>query len=89
MESIDRLVTSFLDLEASKNEFKRELASMIKTLPSDILDISVDGYYDGVVHQYVRVNISEKLTKDDLKKIPFDYIDSNGDLIFEVGDVML
>lgn len=89
MESIDRLVTSFLDLEASKNEFKRELASMIKTLPSDILDISVDGYYDGVVHQYVRVSISEKLTKDDLKKIPFDYIDSNGDLIFEVGDVML
>ena len=89
MESIDRLVTSFLDLEASKNEFKRELASMIKTLPSDILDISVDGYYDGVVHQYVRVNISEKLTKDDLKKIPFDYVDSNGDLIFEVGDVML
>ena len=89
MESIDRLVTSFLDLEASKNEFKRELASMIKTLPSDIRDISVDGYYDGVVHQYVRVSISEKLTKDDLKKIPFDYVDSNGDLIFEVGDVML
>lgn len=89
MECIDRLVTSFLDLEASKNEFKRELASIIGLLPSDIKSIDIDGYYDGVVHQYVRVSISEKLTKKDLKKIPFDWIDVNGDLIFEVGDVML
>lgn len=89
MESIDRLITSFLDLEASKGEFKRELAKLIKILPSDINDIEVDGYYDGVVHQYIRVSISEKLSKKDLKNIPFDYIDTNGDLIFEVGDVML
>ena len=89
MENIDRLVTSFLDLEASKSEFKRELASMIKILPSDILDVILESHYDGVVHQYIKVSISEKLTKDDLKKIPFDWIDTNGDIIFEVGDVML
>ena len=89
MDTIDNLVVSFLDLEANKILFKRELASLLNLLPSDITYVELESEFDGVVHQRLRVSVKEQLTLDDLKKIPFSFIDTNGDIIFEVGDVVL
>lgn len=85
---LDKLVISFLDLEANKGLFRKDLARKLNILPSDI-EVSFGTEYTGVVHQYIQVDINETLSKDDLDKIDFDYIDNNGNLIFEVGDVML
>ena len=89
MESISELVTSFLDIEANKGAFRNELARILKMLPSDIQDIWLETEYVGTVHHYLFVSISERIPKDDLMKIPFDYIDSSGCLIFDVGEFVI
>lgn len=89
MESISELVTSFLDIEANKGAFRSELARILKMLPSDIQDIWLETEYVGTVHHYLFVSISERIPKEDLVKIPFDYLDSSGCLIFDVGEFVI
>lgn len=89
MDSIDALVVSYLDLEIRKREFKEELASLMRILPSDIRDIWLESTYDGVVHQKLIVDVDEKLTFEDFKNVDFDYVDEKGNIVFEVGDLML
>lgn len=86
--NLDNLVVSFLDLEANKGIFRRELAKELNILPSDI-DISFESEYTGTVHQYVVVKINERLSKEDLDKLDFDFINSCGELVWEVGDIVL
>ena len=86
---IDNLVISFLDLEANKGLFKRELSNKLGLLPSDIGDIWFESEYDGIMHQYIKVSIYYGLSKKELMKIDFDYIDKDGNLVFEVGDIIL
>lgn len=85
---LDNLVVSYLDVEANKNLFRRELAKKLRILPSDI-DVWFESEYTGVVHQYIKVSIRENLTKEDLNNLEFDFIDSCGNLVFEVGDIVL
>lgn len=85
---LDNLVVSFLDLEANKGIFRRELAKELNILPSDV-DISFESEYTGTVHQYVVVKINERLSKEDLDKLDFDFINSCGELVWEVGDIVL
>lgn len=85
---LDRIVNSWLDFEASKNEFRRKIANELKIPISDV-EVRVDSEYTGVVHQYLIVDINERLTKDDLKRLDFDFMDSNGDLVWEIGDIVL
>jgi len=85
---LDRIVNSWLDFEASKNEFRREIANELKIPISDI-EVSVDSEYTGVVHQYLIVDINERLTKDDLDRLDFDFIDNYGNLVWEIGDIVL
>lgn len=85
---LDRIVNSWLDFEASKNEFRREIANELKIPISDI-EVSVDSEYTGVVHQYLVVDINERLTKDDLDRLDFDFIDNYGNLVWEIGDIVL
>ena len=89
MESISELVTSFLDVEASKGAFRKELARILKLLPSDIVDVRLETEYTGIVHHYLFVSISERISKNDLMKIEFDYIDPSGCLIFDVGEYVI
>ena len=86
--NLDNLVVSFLDLEANKGIFRRELAKELNILPSDI-DMSFESEYTGTVHQYVVVKINERLSKEDLDKLDFDFINSCGELVWEVGDIVL
>lgn len=86
--NLDNLVVSFLDLEANKGIFRRELAKELSILPSDI-SISFESEYTGTVHQYVVVKINERLSKEDLDKLDFDFINSCGELVWEVGDIVL
>ena len=85
---LDRIVNSWMDFEASKNEFRREIANELKIPISDI-EVSVDSEYTGVVHQYLVVDINERLTKDDLDRLDFDFIDNYGNLVWEIGDIVL
>lgn len=89
MESISKLVTSFLDVEANKGAFRKELAKLLKILPSDIDDIYIETEYTGVVHQYLFVSVRERIPKEDLMKIPFDFIDPKGWLVFDVGEYVI
>ena len=88
MENFDNLVISFLDLEANKGVFRRELANKLRILPSDI-DVSFESEYTGTMHQYVIVSINERLSKEDLDKLDFDFINTCGELVWEVGDIVL
>jgi hypothetical protein len=85
---LDNLVISFLDVEANKGVFRRELAKILKILPSDI-DVWFESEYTGTMHQYIVVKIRERLSKDDLDKLDFDFIDEDGFLVWEVGDIVL
>lgn len=89
MESIDNLVVAFLDLELRKKEFKTELAKLTNLIPSDIIDVYLVSSFDGVIHQKLVIDINEKLTFEDLKRIPFDYIDEFGNIVIEIGDVIV
>ena len=88
MIELDNLVVSFLDVEANKSLFRKELAKTLKILPSDI-DVQFVSEYTGTVHQYIKVGINERLSKDDLMKLDFDFIDKGGYIVFEVGDIVL
>ena len=88
MIELDNLVVSFLDVEANKSLFRKELAKTLKILPSDI-DVQFVSEYTGTVHQYIKVGINERLSKDDLMKLDFDFIDKDGYIVFEVGDIVL
>lgn len=88
MIDLDKLVISFLDVEANKGVFRSELASKLKILPSDI-DVSFASEYTGTMHQYVVVDINERLSKEDLEKLDFDFLDEDGNLVWEVGDIVL
>ena len=81
-------MVSFLDVEANKSLFRKELAKTLKILPSDI-DVQFVSEYTGTVHQYIEVGINERLSKDDLMKLDFDFIDKDGYIVFEVGDIVL
>lgn len=85
---LDNLVISFLDLEANKGAFRRELANELNILPSDI-NLSFKTQYTGTLHQYVVVDIKENLSKRDLEKLDFDFINEDGKLVWEVGDIVL
>lgn len=85
---LDNLVISFLDVEANKGVFRRELANTLKILPSDI-DVWFESEYTGTMHQYIVVKIRERLSKDDLDKLDFDFLDEGGNLVWEVGDIVL
>jgi hypothetical protein len=85
---LDNLVISFLDVEANKGVFRRELAKTLKILPSDI-DVWFESEYTGTMHQYIVVKIRERLSKDDLDKLDFDFLDEDGFLVWEVGDIVL
>jgi hypothetical protein len=85
---LDNLVVSFLDLEANKGLFRKELAKLLKILPSDI-DVWFESEYTGTVHQYIKVDIHERLSKKDLEKLDFDFIDEDGYITYEVGDIVL
>ena len=82
-------MVAFLDLEIRKKDFKEELAKTMNILPSDIRNIELKSHYDGVVHQKLIVDIDEKLTLEDFINIGFDYIDENGNIVFEIGELML
>lgn len=88
-EIIDRLVISFADLDASKSEFRNYIARKLNILPSDVTDIWLETVYRGTIHQYLYVSLNERLTKQDLDKLNFDYIDVNGDLVYDLGEVRL
>lgn len=88
-EIIDRLVISFADLDASKSEFRNYIARKLNILPSDVTDIWLETVYRGTIHQYLYVSLNERLTKQDLDKLDFDYIDITGDLVFDLGEVRL
>ena len=88
MIELDNLVVSFLDVEANKSLFRKELAKTLKILPSDI-DVQFVSEYTGTVHQYIKVGINERLSKYDLMKLDFDFIDKDGYIVFEVGDIVL
>ena len=88
MENLDNLVISFLDLESNKGIFRKELASKLKILPSDI-EVNFVTEYTGMVHQYIVVTIKENIPKEDLMKLDFDFINEYGDVVFEVGDIFL
>ena len=88
-EIIDRLVISFADLDASKSEFRNHIARKLNILPSDVTDIWLETVYRGTIHQYLYVSLNERLTKQDLDKLDFDYIDITGDLVFDLGEVRL
>lgn len=85
---LDNLVISFLDLEANKGVFRKDLAKKLKILPSDI-DVWFESEYTGTMHQYIVVSINERLSKEDLDKLDFDFIDDDGKLVWEVGDIVL
>lgn len=85
---LDNLVISYLDLEANKSVVRKEIARELKILPSDI-DLWFESEYTGTVHQYIVVEINERLTKEDLLKLDFDFIDEMGNLVFEVGETVL
>ena len=85
---LDNLVISFLDVEANKGVFRRELAKTLKILPSDI-DIWFESEYTGTMHQYIVVDINERLSKEDLDKLDFDFLNEYGNLVWEVGDIVL
>ena len=85
---LDNLVISYLDLEANKSVVRKEIARELKILPSDI-DLWFESEYTGTVHQYIVVEINERLTKEDLFKLDFDFIDEMGNLVFEVGETVL
>lgn len=89
MESIDNLVVSFLDLEANKSAFRKELASILKILPSDIGDIWIETEFRGTLHQFLYVTVREDIPKDDLMNVDFDYISNLGQLIFDLGEIVL
>ena len=88
-EIIEKLVISFSDLEANKGEFRSEIARRLKILPSDVIDIWLETEYHGVVHQFLYVSLNERLSKNDLDKLDFDYIDSNGNLVYDLGEIRL
>ena len=88
-EIIDRLVISFADLDASKSEFRNYIARKLNILPSDVTDIWLETVYRGTIHQYLYVSLNERLTKQDLDKLDFDYIDITGDLVFDLGEARL
>ena len=85
---LDGLVVSYLDLEANKSVVRKEIARELKILPSDI-DLWFESEYTGTVHQYIVVEINERLTKEDLLKLDFDFIDEVGNFVFEVGETVL
>lgn len=85
---LDGLVVSYLDLEANKSVVRKEIARELKILPSDI-EIWFESEYTGTVHQYIVVDINERLSKEDLDKLDFDFIDECGYLVFEVGETVL
>ena len=85
---LDNLVISYLDLEANKSIVRKEIARELKILPSDI-DLWFESEYTGTVHQYIVVEINERLTKEDLLKLDFDFIDEVGNFVFEVGETVL
>lgn len=88
-EIIDRLVISFADLDASKSEFRNHIARKLNILPSDVVDIKLESVYRGTIHQYLYVSLNERLSKSDLEKLDFDYIDIDGDLVYDLGEVRL
>ena len=88
-EIIDRLVISFADLDANKSEFRNHIARKLNILPSDVIDIWLETEYHGVVHQFLYVSLNERLSKNDLDKLDFDYIDSNGNLVYDLGEIRL
>lgn len=89
MESLDNILISFLDIEANKGLFRKEL--------SELLHIPIENIYEpyleskkinGVVKQYIYIHVYGMIPRDDLMNIPFDYI-SEGCIVFEVGDTIL
>ena len=88
-EIIDRLVISFADLDANKSEFRNHIARKLNILPSDVVDIKLESVYRGTIHQYLYVSLNERLSKNDLSKLDFDYIDSNGNLVYDLGEIRL
>lgn len=90
MDSIENLVISFIDVEANKGLFRKELAGILGIPPNRIGEPFFEYQtINGVLKQFIFVDIDISLSKEDLLKIPFTYFDGNGYLVFDAGDVIL
>lgn len=87
---LDNLVISLLDSDAMKGCFKKELASKLNLPIICIADVWLQTkLVDGVAMQELYVAfVDNKISREDLMKIPFDYIYENC-IVFEVGDTIL
>lgn len=90
MDGFDKLVISLLDSDAMKGCFKKELASKLNLPVICITDVWLQTkLVDGVAMQELYVSfVDNKISREDLMKIPFDYIYENC-IVFEVGDTIL
>jgi hypothetical protein len=89
MDTLDNLFVAFLDMEANKGLFRKELAKLLGLSPHSIGEPFMETELtNGVVKQYILVGIDAKLSQEDIEKIPFDYIE-DGYYVFEVGDTVL
>lgn len=90
MDSLENLVISFIDVEANKGLFRKELAGILNVSPNLIGEPFFEYHtINGVLKQFIFVDINMDLSKEDLLKIPFTYFDGDGYLVFDAGDVIL
>lgn len=90
MDNLGNLVISFLDVEANKSLFCKEIAQKLDLESHQIYDVWLESeYLNGSVKQYLFVSFSEKIPKSKLMDLDFDYLDGYGALVFEVGDTIL
>ena len=89
LESFDGLVTSLVDLDAQMGIFKKELGRKLG-LPLDCIGdpFLKSEMVNGVVRQYVYVELSDKVEMGKLLNIGLDYF-HDGYIVFEVGDIVL
>lgn len=89
MESFDCLIISLLDSQANiglfKNELQRILDIPLVCIGDPVLENEL---VNGVVKQYLCVEIRDKISKENLEQLNFDYY-HDGFIVFEIGDTVL
>lgn len=89
LETFDSLVTSLIDLDAQMGLFKKELGRKLNLPLVCIGDPFLKSeIVNGVVKQYVYVQLCDKVEMGKLLSIGFDYF-HDGYIVFEVGDIVL
>lgn len=85
----DSLVISLLDSDAQKGIFKKDLAKKLDIPLICLGEIWIESVINnGVVHQFLYVQFSDKIHKENLMKLDFAFINDNC-IVFEIGDTIL